>query len=117
MVIRGSSTTPVRLETVTIECNVTSNPPANINWMKRTSERTQALANTSQISITHQLTYTPSGPTSRSTLTISTMEAVDNGDYICEANNGPSSPSVSANFTICVIGNSRTLHAMLMNFI
>ena len=108
MVIRGSSSMPARQETVTIECNVTANPPANIKWMKRTtaSENIQTLTNTSQISITHQLTYTPRGPTSRSTLTISNIEAADNGDYICEANNNSSSPSLSANFPICVIGKA-----------
>ena len=105
LVIRGSSNTPSRLETVTIECNVTANPPANIDWMKRINERlTQAVTTTSQISITHQLIYTLSGPISRSTLTISSVEAADNGEYICEASNSPSSPTLSANFTICVPG-------------
>ena len=106
IVIRGSNNTPARLDTVIIECSVTANPPANIIiWMKRTSERIlQALINTRQTSITHQLTYTPSGPVSRSILTINNVEASDNGDYICEASNGPSPSSVSANFTICVIG-------------
>ena len=106
LVIRGSSTTPERLDTVTIECNATANPPANINWMKRTtaSERIWALTSTSRISITHQLIYMPSGPTSSSTLTISNMEAADNGKYICEANNNSSSPTLSANFAVCVIG-------------
>jgi hypothetical protein len=47
---------------------------------------------------------TPSGPVSRSTLAISNVEAFDNGNYICEASSGLSLPSVSANFTLCVIG-------------
>ena len=106
LAIRGSSSTPARLDTVTLDCNVTANPPANIMWMKRTSERTQTLVNTSRTSITRQLTNTPSGPVSRSTLTIRNVEATDNGEYICEASNGPSSPSVSADFTMCVIGKA-----------
>ena len=107
LVIRGSNSSPQRQDIVTIECNVTANPPANIMWMKRTYERMPALIklNTPQASITHLLTYTPSGPVSTSVLTISYVEADDNGDYICKASNGPSSPSISANFTVCVIGN------------
>ena len=114
MKIKGNSTTPERLDTVTIECNATANPPANLTWIMRTIEGIQTLLTSSpRISITHQLTNAPNGPTSRSTLTISNVEAVDNGVYICEANNGLSSPSVSANFPICVIGktiNTTTWH-------
>ena len=108
MVITGSSSTPPRLDTVTIECSVTANPPARIMWINNdtTSEIIQTLVNTRQTSIVDQLTYTPSGPLSRSTLTINNVEASDNGNYICEASSGPSPPSVSANFTICVIGKS-----------
>jgi hypothetical protein len=107
MIIKGSSTTPERLDTVIIECNVTATPPANLTWVIRTPEGIQTLLNASpRISITHQLTNAPNGPTSRSTLIFSNVEAADNGVYICEANNGLSSPSVSANFTICVIGKA-----------
>ena len=106
MKIRGNSTTPERLDTVTIECNVTATPPANITWTIRTTEGVRTLLDTpQQISINQQLTNTPNGPTSRGTLTISNVEPADNGDYICEASNDPSLPSVLANFTICVIGN------------
>ena len=108
MVIRGSSSTPARQDTVAIECNVTANPPANIKWIKRTSERLQILVNTRQTSITHQLTNTPNGPTSKSTLTIHDVEAVDNGDYICEASNGPLSP-LSFSFALCVIGKCQLI--------
>ena len=104
MVITGSSNTPARLDTVTIECSVTANPPASIMWMKTviTSAIIQA---TRRTSIVDQLTYTPNGPVSRSTLTINNVEASDNGNYICDASSGPSPPgSVSANFSICVIG-------------
>ena len=97
----------MRLDTVIIECNVTANPPANITWMKRTRERIQNLTNTTQISITGRLTYLSSGPVARSTLTITSVEAADNGDYICEASNGRPSP-LSTNFTICVIGKAMT---------
>ena len=110
LIIRGSNSSPERQDTVIIECNATANPPANILWMKRgANERTRALVNSPRTSITNWLTYTPSGPVSRSTLTINTVEASDNGDFICEASNDPSE-SVSANFTICVIGKY-TLHA------
>jgi hypothetical protein len=107
MVITGSSNTSARLDTATIECSVTANPPAHIIWMKIDTihEITQTLVNTQQTSITDQLTNTPSGPVSRSTLVIRNVEASDNGNYICEAiSSGPSPPSVSANFTLCVIG-------------
>ena len=104
MIIRGSSNTPARLDTVTIECSVTANPPANIMWMKKSSERNQALINTQRIAITDQLTNSTSGPTSRSILTISNVEASDNGNYICEASSESSPSSVSADFTLCVIG-------------
>ena len=106
MVITGSSSTPARLDTVTIECNTTANPPARIMWIKMdtSSAIIQTLINTRRTSIIDQLTYTPTGPLSRSTLTISNVEASDNGNYICEASSGPSPPSVSANFSLCVIG-------------
>ena len=108
MAITGSSNTPARLDTVTIECNVTANPPASIMWMKMdtiTSAIIHILINTRRTSITDQLTSTPSGPLSRSTLTINNVEASDNGNYICEASSGSLPPgSASANFTICVIG-------------
>ena len=106
MLIGGSSSSPKRQDSVTIECYVTANPPANIKWMKRiwSTQRMQILATTRRISITQVVTNTPNGPTSRSTLTISNVEEADNGDYICEASNGPSLPPLSANFTICVIG-------------
>ena len=104
LVVRGNSSTPARLDTVTIECSVTARPPINITWIKATDITKLIITSTPQISITHQLTSTPSRPLLRSTLTIRSVEAADNGVYICEANNDPSSPSVSANFTICVIG-------------
>lgn len=104
LVIRGSNSSPIEQDIVTVECNVTANPPAIIMWMKRTNEGSQTLINTVQTSITHLLTNTPSGPVSTSTLTISNVEADDNGDYICKASNGPSFPSISANFTVCVVG-------------
>ena len=100
---------PARHDRVTIECNVTANPPANIKWIKRTSEWLQTLINTRRTSITRQLTNTPRGPTSRSTLTIRDVEAVDNGDYICEASNGQSSPSPSPSFALCVIGKCQLI--------
>ena len=114
MVIRGSNSSPARWDIVTIECNVTANPPANIKWMKSTNQRMQTLVNTQKISFTHQLTYTPGGPTSRSTLTISNVQAADNGYYICEASNGQSSPSLSANFTICVLGKINVNYLVIL---
>ena len=87
-----------------IECNVTANPAANIVWMKATDNETQTLVSNSRIPITDQLASTPSGPVSRSILTITNVEAADNGDYICEASNDPQSSPASINFTICVIG-------------
>ena len=104
MVIRGSSNTPARLDTVTIECSVTANPPANIVWMKQSSERNHALVNTQRIAITDQLTNSTSGPTSRSILTIRNVEVSDNGNYVCEASSESSPSSVSVDFTLCVIG-------------
>jgi hypothetical protein len=106
MMIGGSSNSPKRQDSVTIECNITANPPANIKWMKRINQITQILSpvSTLRISITQHVTITPNGPTSRSALTVSNVEAADNGVYICEANNDPSLSSVSANFTVCVIG-------------
>ena len=107
LTIRGSNSSPERRDTVIIECHATANPPANIMWMKRgANERTKALVNSSRTFITNWLTYTPSGPVSRTMLTISNVEARDNGNFICEASNGP---SVSANFTICVIGKCQLI--------
>ncbi len=102
--LQGSSNTPVRLGTVTIECNVTANPSANIVWMKQTDNETHTLVNTSRISIAHQVASTTSGPVTGSILTINSVESADNGVYICEASNELQSPPASTNFTICVIG-------------
>lgn len=102
--IQGSSNTPVRLDTVTIKCNVTASPSAKIVWMKEFDNETQILVSTSGMSIAHQLASTPSGPVTRSILTIKNVEAADNGVYICEASNELQSPPASINFTVCVIG-------------
>ena len=114
MMIRGSSNSLERQDSVTIECNVTANPPANIKWMRRISQRMQilSLTTTPRIFVTQHVTDTINGPTLRSTLTISNVEAADNGVYICEANNDPSSPPVSANFTICVIGKAQANNSL-----
>ena len=105
--IRGSNNTPGELDTVTIECNVTAYPPANITWLKRTSENLSGNPiNTSRAAITHQVTSTSRGPVTGSTLVISNLEVADSGDYICEARNSHSSPPVSTNFPITVIGKS-----------
>ena len=111
--VSGNSTTPERLDTVTIECVITANPPANFTWMKRTSEQVQALVNTPRTSITHQLTITQSGPITRSTLTVRNVKVADNGGYICEATSN-SFPPVSATFTLCVIGNTNTAKILLL---
>ena len=87
---------------MTIECDVTANPPANITWFKRTSERVRMLTSNSKSSITPQLTYTQSGPLSSSTLTVRDVVQNDNGNYICEARNNRSS-SKSTNFDFIVI--------------
>lgn len=116
MLIGGSSNSPKGQDSVTIECNVTANPPANIKWMKRTwsSQRMQILAATLRTSITQQVTNTPNGPTSISTLTITSVEAADNGDYVCEASNRPSSPpGLSADFTICIIGKVQLILSIM----
>ena len=104
--IRGSSNISRELDTVTIECNVTASPPANITWLKRTSEDSRKLLNTSRTSITHQVTYISRGPVTSSTLVISNLEVTDSGDYVCEARNSHSSPPVSTNFPITVISKS-----------
>ena len=105
MSIRGNHDNPQELDTVIIECGVTANPPANIAWLKRTSEIVRTLTNNSKTSITSQHTDTSSGPLSRSTLTIRNVEENDNGDYICEARNNHSSYD-SANFSVIVICKS-----------
>ena len=106
LVIHGTSGTPTGQDTVTIECRVTANPPANIVWMKLASGRIEILdPATPRMSVTSQLTRTASGLVSSSTLTILEVEAADNGDYICEASNtDPLSPPQSASFTLCVVG-------------
>ena len=104
--IQGSSNTPGELDTVTIECNVTASPPADITWLKRTSENSRKLLNTSRTSVTHQVTYISRGPVTSSTLVISNLEVADSGDYVCEARNNQSSPPVSTNFSITVISKS-----------
>ena len=106
LAIRGSSNTPGELDTVTIECNVTANPPANITWLKRTSEGIKKLINTSRTSVTHQITSTSRGPVTTSTLVVNSVDATDDGDYVCEARNSPSSPHVSTNFSISIISKS-----------
>ena len=99
--IRGDNDNPRELDMVTIECDVTANPPVNITWFKRTSGSVRTLTSNSKTSINHQLTTTPSGPLSSSSLTIRNVEANDNGDYICEArNNHSSSESINFNFTV-----------------
>ena len=107
--IRGDNDSPRELDTVTIKCAVTANPPANIIWFKRTSERWRALTGNSKISITNQLTNTEDGPHSRSTLVVRNVEETDNGEYICEARNGQSYESESVSFNFTVISRSNHL--------
>ena len=97
---------PEELDTVTIECSVTANPPANIIWLKRTRKGIKKLISTLKTSITHQITFISRGPVTTSTLVISNVDTVDDGDYVCEARSSPSSPPVTANFSIIVISKS-----------
>ena len=111
--VRGDNDNPRELDTVTIECGVTANPPAKIVWFKRTSsESWRVLTSNSKISITHQLINTSSGPISSSTLTVRNVEENDNANYICEArNNQSSSESTNFNFTVISMSNlSCVLH-------
>ena len=101
----GDNDAPRELDTVTIECDVIANPPANIVWFKRTSERVRALTSNSKTSITHQLTNTPDGPLSSSTLVVRNVEENDNANYVCEARNNQSSYE-STNFNFTVISTS-----------
>ena len=105
LTIRGDNDNPRELDTVTIECSVTASPPANITWLKRTSERVRTLTSNSKTFVTQQLINTLNGPFSRSTLTVRNVEENDNGDYICEARNNQSS-SESANFNFTVMSKS-----------
>ena len=113
--IRGDEDNPRELDTVTIECDVIANPLAKIIWFKTTSERWRALTSNSKTYITHQLTNTPSGLLSSSTVTIRNVKENDNANYICEArNNQSSSESVSFNFTVISMSTqlvSYTVHS------
>ena len=104
--IQGSSSTLGELDKVTIECSVTANPPANVIWLKRTTGGIKKLINTSRTSITCNLVFTLRGPVTVSTLVIGNVEAADSGDYVCEARNSHSSPIVSTNFSVSIIGKS-----------
>ena len=107
--IRGDKDNPRELETVVIMCDVIANPPANIIWFKRTSERVRALTSNPKTSITHQLINSPTGPLSSSTLTVRNLEESDSGYYICEARNNYSS-SESVNFNFTVMSKSKKYH-------
>ena len=112
--IRGNYHNPQELDTVIIECSVIANPPANIAWLKRTSEKVRILTNSSKTFITHQFYNAPSGPHSSSILTVRNVERNDNGDYICEVRNYHSYDS--ANFSIIVICKFNLSHPFWYNY-
>ena len=103
--IQGSSNFPEELDTLTIECTVTANPPGNITWLIRTTDGIKNVLATSKRSISHHNEPSGSnGPLLRSTLIVRDVLETDSGQYVCEAANEAFKQAVSVNFTITVAG-------------
>ena len=103
--IQGSSNTPNELDTLTLECNVTANPPANITWLFRTTDGVKSVLATSRRDISHQYEANGSnGPVLQSTLVVRDVIQIDSGHYICEASSNTFTEAVSVNFSISVTG-------------
>ena len=100
--IQGSSNAPEELDTLTIECNVTANPPANITWIIRTTNGFKNVLATSKRSISHP--NGSNGPILRSTLIVRDVLETDSGQYVCEAASEIFERAVSVNFSVNVAG-------------
>ena len=97
--IQGSSNNPNELDTLTLECSVTANPPANITWLFRTTNGVKSVLATSRRDISHHYEANDSsGPVSQSILVIRDVIQIDSGQYICEASSNifPEAVSVSS---------------------
>ena len=103
--IKGSSNVPNELDTLTLECTVTANPPANITWLFRTPDEVRNVLANSRRRISHSFEANGSnGPVSRSILVVRDIVQTDSGMYDCETTNAVSTETVSVNFSVRVTG-------------
>ena len=103
--IQGSSNAPEELDTLTIECNVTANPPANITWIIRTTNGNKNVLATSKRSISHHNEPSGSnGPILWSTLIVRDVLETDSGQYVCEAASEVFERAISVDFSVSVAG-------------
>ena len=103
--IQGSSNNPNELDTLTLGCNVTANPPTNITWLFRTTNGVKSVLATSRRDISHHYKANDSsGPVSQSILVIRDVIQIDSGQYICEASSNIFPEAVSVIFSISVTG-------------
>ena len=103
--IQGSSNTPNELDTLTLKCNITANPPANVTWFFRTTNGVKNVLSTSRRSISHHYEANDSdGPIFQSILIVKEVDRSDSGIYSCEMVNEFSTETVSVNFSVNVTG-------------
>ena len=103
--IQGSSNAPEELDTLTVECYVTANPPANITWLIRTTDGIKNVIASSKRSISHHNeTNSSNGPILQSTLLVRDVLETDSGQYVCEAAIEAFEKAVSVNFAVTVAG-------------
>ena len=103
--IQGSSNTPSELDTLTVECNITANPPANITWLIRTTDGIKNVLATPRRSISYH--YEPNGsngPVTQSILIVRGVVQADGGQYICEGVSDVFTEAASINFSVSVTG-------------
>ena len=93
------------MDTLSIEYNVTANPPANIIWLIRTTEGVKNVLSTSKKNISqHYESDGFNGPTLRSILVVRNVLQTDSGQYICEAVSELFKQAISVNFSVSVAG-------------
>ena len=90
------------LDTLTLQC--TAIPSASISWLKRSIDGIKLLISSPRISISTEETAIDGKMATLGTLTITDVNEIDGGDYVCEAQNGVDSIPAAEEINVSING-------------